>query len=126
MSSTSANKSEINDMLPNRLNFDAIIFCGCTMKELQKLVMVSFFGSLFLFGFIAKALIGMFLIGVALAFPLTVVFTWMGALMLQRIKQGKPKGYLKQAWRLFLERKGVLPSPFTTRSGKWSVGRFDV
>ena len=120
----SINNGVVEDMLPDRLNFDAEVFCGCTMKELQRLVMASFFGSLILFGFIAKALIGMFLIGVAIAFPATVFFAWMGALFLQRLKHGKPKGYLKQAWRLFLEHKGVLPAPFITRSGKWSVGRF--
>ncbi len=117
-------KKTKDDMLPERLNFDAIVFCGCTMKEMQRLVMTSFFGSLFVFGFLAKAFIGMFLLGVAIAFPATVFFTWMGALFLQRLKQGKPKGYLKQSWRLLLERRGILPSPFTNRTGKWSIGRW--
>ena len=112
------------DMLPTRLNFDAIVFCGCTMKEMQILVITSLISSVSLFGLLMKLLTGMFLLGVAFAFPITVFATWMGALILQRAKQGKPKGYLKQAYLLWKERHGLGKSPFTTRSGKWSTERY--
>lgn len=115
---------KVPDMLPTRLNFDAVVFCGCTMKEMQVLGISSLISSVVILGFVMKLLTGMFLIGVAFAFPITVVATWMGALVLQRLKQGKPKGYLKQAHLLWRERRGLGKSPFTTRSGKWSTWRY--
>lgn len=111
------------DMLPTRLNFDAIVFCGCTMKEMQVLGMSALASSVMLFGFLMKILIDMFFLGVAFAFPVTIVITWAGALILQRLKQGKPKGYLKQSFILWRERHGLGRSPFTIRSGKWSTER---
>lgn len=112
------------DLLMNRLNFDAIVFSGCTMKELQHIVLASLAFAIAIMGSLSSLLFGMFMIGVGLAFPTTVVLTWVLAKVLQRIKQGRPKGYIKQRVLLWLEDAGLKASPYVRRSGRWSVGRW--
>lgn len=115
--------NSIPDVLPNRLNFDAIVFCGCTMKEMQAIAIFSLVTCIFLLGSLTKALFNMFLIGTGLAFPAAVGMSWTLALLLQRLKQGKPQGYLKQLILLKLEDLGLMPNIYIRHSGKWSVGR---
>lgn len=116
--------SKKEDFLPNRLNFDAVVFAGCTMQELQILAISNLVINIILFGFITEFLFGMFLIGMGIAFPTTVGTVWCLAKILQRLKQGKPKGYVKQSILLWSENKGILQTPFIRRSGKWTVGRY--
>jgi conjugative transfer region protein (TIGR03750 family) len=115
---------ETPDLLPNRLNFDAIVFCGCTMKEMQVIAISCISLCVVTLGFLTKLLFNMFLIGVGLAFPIGVGVTWSVAMLFQRAKQGKPKGYIKQWLLLWCEDKRLLPAIYLRRSGKWSVGRF--
>jgi len=112
------------DLLPTRLNFDAIVFMGCTRKELIWLSLSSIISCALILGVLTKLMFGMLLVGVGLSFPVAVGVTCFGALTLQRLKQGKPKGYLKQSLLIRLERNGIQKSPFVTRSGKWSTERF--
>jgi conjugative transfer region protein (TIGR03750 family) len=112
------------DILPNRLNFDAIVFCGCTMKEMQWIVISSLVVCILLLGFLTKCLFNMFLIGVGIAFPTAVGMSWVIAHIFQRAKQGKPKGYMKQKLLLWGEDKKLFPSIYIRRSGKWSIGKF--
>jgi conjugative transfer region protein (TIGR03750 family) len=114
---------ETPDLLPNRLNFDAVVFCNCTMKELQWMAIGSLTLCILVLGICMKLIINMFLVGVAFAFPISVGITWMIAAWFQRVKQGRPKGYLKQRLLLWGEDKGFMPAIYVHRSGKWSVGR---
>jgi conjugative transfer region protein (TIGR03750 family) len=116
-------QQEMPDLLPNRLNFDTIIFSGCTMKELQLIASASLIGCMVLLGFLTKCLFGMLLIGVGLAFPTAIGVAWFIALMLQKAKQGKPKGYLKQSFLIHCETMGIYQAPYIRRSGHWSLGR---
>ena len=115
---------ETPDLLPNRLNFDAVVFCGCTMKEMQLIAILSLTFCVLALGFLMKWLINMFLVGMGLAFPAAVGLSWSIAMIFQRAKQGKPKGFVKQSILLWFEDKGLQQSPFIRRSGKWTVGRF--
>lgn len=115
---------EMPDLLPNRLNFDAVVFAGCTMKEMQAIGIFSLITCILILGSLAKLLINMFLIGVGLAFPVAVGMSWGIAMIFQRAKQGKPKGYLKQRITLLLEDYYLISPIYLRRSGKWSVGRF--
>lgn len=114
---------ETPDLLPTRLNFDAIVFAGCTMKEIQLIAGVSLSVCMVLLALLTKLLLGMLLIGVGLSFPAGVALTWVLAHLFQRTKQGKPKGYVRQRLFLTCEDKGLLPPIFCRRSGKWSVGK---
>jgi len=114
---------DVPDLLPNRLNFDAIVFCGCTMKEMQVIALTSLTFCIVVFGSLMKLLINMFLVGVGIAFPLSVGLSWLIALFFQKAKQGKPKGFVKQTLLLWCEDKGLLAPIYIRRSGHWSVGR---
>jgi conjugative transfer region protein (TIGR03750 family) len=114
---------ETPDLLPNRLNFDAIVFCGCTMKEMQMIAIVSLSACIVILGCLTECLFNMFMIGVGLAFPIGVGVAWFIAHIFQRAKQGKPKGFVKQRLILWCEDKNLIPPIYLRRSGKWSVGR---
>lgn len=115
---------ELPDLLPNRLNADAVVFLGCTMKELQWIVIGTLVGSVTILGTLAAVFLNMFMVGAALSFPVTVAFTWIFAKLLQRLKQGKAKGYLKQRmWRFLVDVMSV-ESPYVRREDKWSLGRY--
>lgn len=116
-------RDEMPDLLPNRLNFDTIIFSGCTMKELQIFAIVSLISCMLILGFLTKCFFNMVLIGVGLAFPTAIGVAWFMAVIFQKAKQGKPKGYVKQAFLIYCEATGIYKSPYTRRSGKWSLGR---
>lgn len=116
-------QQEMPDLLPNRLNFDTIIFSGCTMKELQLIATLSLISCMVFLGLFTKCLFDMLLIGVGLAFPIAIAVAWFIALMLQKAKQGKPKGYLKQSFLIYCEAMGIYQAPYIRRSGRWSVGR---
>ncbi len=116
-------KIEAPDVLATRLNFDAIVFCGCTMKEMQVIGIVSLVFCILALGSLMKMLINLLLIGVGLAFPAAVGLTWVMAHLFQRIKQGKPKGYWKQWLLLVVDDIGLMPALYVRRSGYWSVGR---
>jgi conjugative transfer region protein (TIGR03750 family) len=115
---------ETPDLLPNRLNFDAVVFAGCTMKEMQVIAIATLVSCIVLLGFLTQCLFGMFLIGVGLAFPIGVGVAWVIAHAFQRAKQGKPKGFIKQRLILWVEDKGFIAPIYLRRSGKWSVGRY--
>lgn len=115
---------ETPDLLPQRLNFDAIVFCGCTMKEMQVIAIASISTCVVLLALLTKLLINMLLIGVGLAFPIGVGVSWGIALLFQRAKQGKPKGFVKQRLLLWCEDHRLLPTIYLRHSGKWSVGKY--
>ena len=112
------------DLLPNRLNFDAVVFCGCTMKEIQTIAIISLTLCILVLGFLTKLLFNMFLVGMGLAFPVGVGITWLVAHLFQQLKQGKPKGYIKQRFILWCEDNKFIAPIYLRRSGKWSVGRY--
>jgi len=114
---------ETKDFLPNRLNFDAVLCFGCTFKELQAIALSSLIICILIVSVITKLLLGMWLIGVGLAFPSCVALTWLVAIFFQKKKQGKPKGFVRQAFLLWLEDKGLFKTPFVRYTGPWSIGR---
>lgn len=111
------------DLLATRLNFDAILFMGCTAKELEGIAFLSLVICLLGLGVITQLLFGMFLIGIGLAFPSSVGLSCLFAKCLQRAKWGKPEGYVKQRLLLKAQTLGLQQTIFTNRRGAWSLGR---
>jgi conjugative transfer region protein (TIGR03750 family) len=111
------------DLLAHRLNFDAIVFFGCTLKELQIIASLSLVVCIILLGTLMRCLLHLFMLGVGLAFPAALGLTALIALTFQKFKHGKPKGYIKQRFLLALEHYGLYKTPFIRRSGAWSLGR---
>lgn len=114
---------ELPDLLPNRLNDDAIAYLGCTLKEIQTMAIFNLIFSIIVLGFLCKALLGLFLVGMGFAFPATIGLTLLMMKGLQKAKQGKPRGYVKQTFLLWCEQKGICQTPYIRYSGQWSIGR---
>jgi len=117
-------QTELPDILASRLNFDVIAFRGNTRKEMMIIGFVSIGVTSVLLATSTKALFGMFLIGVGLSFPLAIPVGWVLATLMQKLKDGKPKGYVKQRFLLWLDHEGIRSSPYIRYTGKWSVKRF--
>ena len=116
-------QNELPDILASRLNFDVIAFRGNTRQEMIMISLISLFLTVLVLGTLAKLFIGMFLVGVGLSFPTAVPVGWGLATAMQKLKDGKPKGYIKQRLLLWLEDQGIKQSVFIRYSGKWSVIR---
>src|SRR5688572_25920247 len=111
------------DLLPNRLNFDAVVFCGCTLHEMRLIALCSLALCIIMLSLLTHCLFGMLLIGVGLAFPAALGMSAVVAMAFQKAKQGRPKGYVKQCVLLWCEDHGLFKTPFIRRSGRWSIGR---
>lgn len=116
-------QDEIPDMLAVRLNFDVIAFRGNTRQEMIVISVSSLLSLVLIFGILTHIFFGMFLIGVGLSFPLAIPVGWMFATLMQKLKDGKPKGYVKQRLLLWLDKEGIKRSPFIRHTGPWSVRR---
>lgn len=113
----------IPDILASRLNFDVVAFRGNTRKEMIVIGLISLAGTVLILGTLTKLLFGLFLVGLGLSFPVAIPIGWAFATLMQKLKDGKPKGYVKQQFLLWLDSQGIKPSPFIRYSGKWSVRR---
>ena len=113
----------IPDILASRLNFDVIVFRGNTRKEMIVIGLVSLVVTALILGTLTKLFFGLFLVGVGLSFPAAIPVGWIFATLMQKLKDGKPKGYVKQQFLLWLDYQGIKPSPFIRYSGKWLVRR---
>ncbi len=116
-------QTELPDILASRLNFDVIAFRGNTRKEMIMIGFISLGITSLVLATLTKILLGMLLVGIGLSFPLSIPVGWMFATIMQKLKDGKPKGYVKQRFLLWLDRQGIRRSPYIRYSGKWSVRR---
>ena len=115
--------NETPDILASRLNFDVVLYRGHTRKEMMLLGLISLSMTVLLLGIITKLLLGMFLIGLGLSFPVSISVGWLLAVVFQKLKEGKPRGYVKQQFLLWLHRQGIRKSPFVNYSGLWNLKR---
>lgn len=113
------------DILVSRLNFDVIAFRGNTRKEMIVIALISLSITVLLLGTLSKLLIGMFMIGVGISFPAAIPVGWGFATLMQKLKSGKPKGFVKQQFQLWLDHNRIRQSPFIKHSGYWSIHRND-
>ncbi len=111
------------DILASRLNFDVVSFRGNTRQEMILIGIVSLILTVLVLGFLAQLLLGMCLVGLGISFPAAIPVGWIFATSMQKLKDGKPKGYVKQQFLLWLDAQGIKPSPFIRYSGKWQVRR---
>lgn len=111
------------DILASRLNFSVVVFRGHSRQELFWLSLVSWLLTATLLSVLTAVLCDQFLMGMGLSFPLAIPVGLLTTKLLQRIKMGKPKGYLKQWLLLQLAQQGLITLPWVDRSGCWSVRR---
>ena len=112
------------DILANRLNYDAIVFKGCTAKEIRNIVLVCFGISSLLLGTASQIVTGNFIWGVAIGILSTIGLTWISMCVLEKVRRGQEPGYLQQLIRLKLDKSGLFgKSEIIRRSGTWMIGR---
>ena len=116
-------KTELPDILASRLNFDVIAFRGNTRKEMMIIGLISLGITSIVFSVLTKLFLGLLLIGVALSFPTSIPIGFLLATLMQKLKEGKPRGYVKQKFLLWLEDQGIKRSPYIRHTGHWSMRR---
>lgn len=114
--------AEISEILPRRVNDIAVVYFGCTNKEL-----IGIFGGAFAFWF-AVALFGgittdYFILFLGASLLLTLGSGYGIARGFQAVKAGKPAGYHSQKWSIFCEKCGVGKSHLFTGDGPLEIGR---
>ncbi len=115
--------NDLPDILASRLNFDVVLYRGHTRQEMMMIGLVTLALTILILGLVTKLLLGMFLIGLGLSFPLSIPVGWVLAIIFQKLKAGKPRGYVKQQGLLWLEQQRIKKSPFVRYSGYWIVRR---
>lgn len=115
--------NDFPDILASRLNFDVVSFRGNTRKEMIVIGVGSFILVSFIFSIFFKLFLGLFLIGFGLSFPITIPVGWLVSTIIQKLKDGKPKGYVRQKLLIWFDTQGIKISPFVQYSGKWQVRR---
>jgi conjugative transfer region protein (TIGR03750 family) len=117
-------KKEI-DLLANRLNYDAVIFKGCTMNELLVVAGICIGISCTLLAIVVQILFGNFIYGLACGFALGGGFTYFACGILEKFRRGQEKGYIQQLVVLKLDKLGFPTNKeVIRRSGSWMIGRF--
>jgi len=119
------NEKEEIDLLANRLNYDAVIFKGCTMNELLVVAGICIGISCILLAIIVQILFGNFIYGVACGFALGGGLTYLACGILEKFRRGQEKGYIQQLLILKLYKFGFPTNKeVIRRSGSWTIGRF--
>ncbi len=111
------------DVIPSRLNQDAPIWRGCSMSELIWLSIACLGVGCPLFSLLSLLVLGHFLFGMAFGIVGAIGFVYLTTGLLQKFKQGKPRGYVSQLIFYKLEQYGLYQSKLLRRSSRWIVGR---
>jgi conjugative transfer region protein (TIGR03750 family) len=112
------------DMLVNRLNFDPVVYKGCTEKEILLVVLITALPLCLLFGIFGYLLWQNIFFGILIGGILGIGGVFAALNLVQRLKRDKEPGYLQQALFYKLEQKHLLKTPVIRRSGVWMIGRY--
>lgn len=113
------------DLLANRLNYDAVIFKGCTMNELLIVASICMGISCTLLAIMVQILFGNFIYGLAFGFALGGGLTYFACGILEKFRRGQEKGYIQQLISLKLYKLGFSTNKeIIRRSGSWMIGKF--
>lgn len=119
----SAMNESSQDLLLNRINFDPIVFMGCSEREIFIAMMgtgSTLLGAGGLLGFLC---LGSIFSGVIIGFFLSVPVVFGVLWLIGLIKRDQEPGYLQQRITDALEKHHLVKSPIIRRSGPWSTGR---
>lgn len=113
-----------DDALLNRLNFEPLVYMGCSEKEIYLVISIIALPAMFIGGIFGYIFLNNIPLGMIPAFLLSVLFVFVTLQILKRVKRDKEPGYLKQKLTDALEIKFGVKTQIIRRSGPWSVGRF--
>ncbi len=111
-------------MLVNRLNFDPVVYKGCTEKEILLVVVVTALPLCLLFGIFGYMLWHNIFFGILIGGMLGIAGVFGALNLVQKLKRDKEPGYLQQVLMYKLEQKGLLKTPIIRRNGAWMIGRY--
>tara|TARA_R110000868_G_scaffold266583_1_gene525842 strand:- start:60220 stop:60585 length:366 start_codon:yes stop_codon:yes gene_type:complete len=113
------------DFLPNRLNYDPVVFKGCSAKEIVYIALFWLALSLPLLMVTVQILFGAAIFGAAAGIVVMAALTYLTCTVFEKLKRGQEKGYLQQLFVLKMERKRLLPNTgLIRRTGAWFPGRY--
>jgi conjugative transfer region protein (TIGR03750 family) len=112
------------DFLVNRLNFDPVVYKGCTEKEIMLVVFVIALPLCFLLGVMGYVMWRNIFFGILIGGVLSLLVVFIALRVIERLKRDKEPGFLQQALMFKLEQKGILKTPIIRRTGSWTIGRF--
>ena len=112
------------DFLVNRLNFDPVVYKGCTEKEIMLVIFIIAVPLCFLFGVIGYSFWNNIFFGILTGGILSLFAVFIALRIVERWKRDKEPGFLQQAAMYKLEQKGILKTPIIRRTGSWTIGRF--
>jgi len=72
---------------------------------------------------IVCGLLGYLMMGVGIGLLLVIAWVVMGAMILQKLKRGRPLGYYQLRLRLWLEDLHLLRRSFIRQGQVWDIGR---
>ena len=116
--------SEKDDFLLNRLNYDPVVFMGCSQKEIITVIgciSVPLLSVGSVFGYIAWDNVPF---GILPGFILPAVLSLVALNVIRHTKRDKAPGYLEQMVTDKIEKAGLRKTQIIRRSGAWSGGRF--
>jgi len=112
------------DMLVNRLNFDPVVYKGCTEKEIIFVALITALPLCAFFGFLGFLLWRNIFFGILIGGVLGVFGVFMGLNIMQRLKRDKEPGFLQQVVVRKFEQMHMLKTPIIRRHGPWMIGRY--
>lgn len=112
------------DMLVNRLNFDPVVYKGCTEKEILLVVLITAFPLCLLFGIFGYLLWHNIFFGILIGGVLGIGGVIAALNLVQRLKRDKEPGFLQQFLICKLEQWHILKTPIIRRNGPWMIGRY--
>lgn len=112
------------DLLANRLNYDAVVFKGCTMNELIIIAGICLCVCCLSFALLLQLVLDNFLYGIAIGFLVGGGLTYAVCIVFEKMRRGQVNGYLVQLVKCKVEKTGLFPpSEVIRRSGVWMIGR---
>ena len=111
------------DFLLNRLNYDPVLFWGCSQKEVGVVVAVIMLPLVLVGAIIGYAVWKNIPFGVLPFLVLGLILGFIALKTIARIKKNKEPGYLNQAITDAFEKSNFKKTEIIRRSGFWSVGR---
>tara|TARA_B100001250_G_C19369106_1_gene601119 strand:- start:64 stop:423 length:360 start_codon:yes stop_codon:yes gene_type:complete len=115
--------NEENYFLVNRLNYDPIVFMGCSEKEIYAIIAIIAGPLLTLGGVMGLLLWGNIPFGMLPAFILSSIGIISALKVVKKLKRDKEPGYLKQQVSLFAQKHRLIRTPIIRRNGSWLTGR---
>lgn len=115
-------RRDLSEVLPLRVNEEAVVFRGCTTSEITLIVVASTIFWVVVTGFVG-AMVGEFYLFLGFSLFLVLVTAFIASTIFQRIKRGQAPGHYQHVVSLLLASIGMKRTPFVRTDGQLRIGR---